>query len=149
MSEYYGDPGSTAKALTEDGFVRTGDLAQMERGGSFEYLTRMGDVLRLGGFLVSPAEIEAEVQAHPAVGGVQVVSAPFGGADRAIAFVVPEAGVEVDEGAVQAHCAGRLAKYKVPAKVVSLEAFPVTESANGIKIQRTKLREMALALVSS
>ena len=60
-----------------------------------------------------------------------------------------EAGVEVDEGAVQAHCAGRLAKYKVPAKVVSLEAFPVTESANGIKIQRTKLREMALALVSS
>ena len=74
---------------------------------------------------------------------------PFGGADRAIAFVVPVAGVEVDEGAVQAHCAGRLAKYKVPAKVVSLEAFPVTESANGIKIQRTKLREMALALVSS
>ncbi len=149
MSEYYGDPGSTAEALTEDGFVRTGDLAQMERGGGFEYLTRMGDVLRLGGFLVSPAEIEAEVQAHPAVVGVQVVSAAFGGADRAIAFVVPEAGVEVDEGAVQAHCAGRLAKYKVPAKVVSLEAFPVTESANGIKIQRTKLREMALALVSS
>ena len=78
MSEYYGDPGSTAEALTEDGFLRTGDLAQMERGGGFEYLTRMGDVLRLGGFLVSPAEIEAEVQAHPAVVGVQVVSAPSG-----------------------------------------------------------------------
>ena len=146
MTEYFGDPNSTTEALTEDGFVRTGDLAHMEPGGGFEYLTRMGDVLRLGGFLVSPAEIEAEVQAHPSVAGVQVVAAPIGGADRAVAFVLPEAGEAFDAGAVQSHCAARLAKYKVPARVVALDAFPVTESANGIKIQRTKLREMALAL---
>ena len=74
MTEYYDNPEATVDTLTDDGFVRTGDLAQMEPGGSFEYLTRMGDVLRLGGFLVSPAEIEAEVQAHPSINGVQVLS---------------------------------------------------------------------------
>lgn len=149
MMEYFGNPEATAEGLTEDGFVRTGDLAQMEPGGSFEYLTRMGDVLRLGGFLVSPAEIEAEVQAHPSVAGVQVVSAPLGGADRAIAFIIPESADAFDETAVQSYCASRLAKYKVPARVVPLEAFPVTESANGVKIQRTKLRQMAIDLTPS
>ena len=146
MLEYYGDPAATAEALTEDGFVRTGDLAQMEPSGGFEYLTRMGDVLRLSGFLVSPAEIEDEIQAHPAVAGVQVVSAPFEGSDRPIAFVLAEQGASVDEAAVQAHCAARLARYKVPAKVVALEKFPVTESANGVKIQRARLRQMAIDL---
>ena len=109
-SEYYGDPGSTAEALTEDGFVRTGDLAQMERGGSFEYLTRMGDVLRLGGFLVSPAEIEAEVQAHPAVGGV--VSAPFRGRRPAIALRVPGGWRGGRRRRGPSALRGRLAKYK-------------------------------------
>jgi fatty-acyl-CoA synthase len=149
MTEYFGNSEATAETLTEDGFVRTGDLAQMEPGGGFEYLTRMGDVLRLGGFLVSPAEIEAEVQAHPSVGGVQVVSAPIGGADRAVAFVVPVDASAFDPAAVQSHCAARLAKYKVPAHVVALDAFPVTESANGVKIQRTKLRQMAMETVAN
>lgn len=146
MLEYFGDPASTTEALTDDGFVRTGDLAHMEPGGGFEYLTRMGDVLRLGGFLVSPAEIEAEVQGHPSVAGVQVVAAPLGGADRPVAFVIPETGAAFDEGQIQSHCASRLAKYKVPAKIVPLDAFPVTESANGVKIQRTKLRQIAMDL---
>ena len=149
MLEYYGDPAATAEALTDDGFVRTGDLAQMEPSGGFEYLTRMGDVLRLGGFLVSPAEIEGEIQVHPTVAGVQVVSAPFEGSDRPIAFVLAEDGTSIDEAAVQAHCAARLARYKVPAKVVALDKFPVTESANGVKIQRARLRQMAIDLVTT
>ena len=105
------------------------DLAQMERGGSFEYLTRMGDVLRLGGFLVSPAEIEAEVQAHPAVVGVQVSA--LGGADRAIALWSLRLAWRSTKARSKRTARGGY-KYKVPAKVVSLEAFPVTESANGI-----------------
>ncbi|MEE2688996.1 MAG: AMP-binding protein [Pseudomonadota bacterium] len=148
MLEYLDDAVSTAETLTDDGFVRTGDLCQMEPGGGFEYLTRMGDVLRLGGFLVSPAEIEAEIQAYPTVAGVQVVSASMAGTDRPVAFVIAETGTTIEEGPVQAHCAARLAKYKVPAKVVPLDSFPVTESANGVKIQRAKLRQMAIDLVT-
>ena len=147
MIGYYDDRQATAEALCEDGFVKTGDLAAMEEDGGFEFLSRMGDVLRLGGFLVSPAEIEAEVQAHPAVEAAQVVEAPTAAGERAVAFVIPADGETVDEAAVRDHCAGRLANYKVPARVVALEEFPVTMSANGVKIQRTKLREMAKAVL--
>lgn len=147
MSGYLDDARATAEALTGDGFVRTGDLASMEAGGGFHYRTRMGDVLRLGGYLVSPAEIESHVQRHPAVHGVQVVSAPVDGADRAVAFVVTQPGAIVDAAELQAHCAARMARYKVPARVLTLSSFPVTESANGVKIQRARLREMALAAV--
>ena len=148
MIGYYGDKEATAEALCADGYVKTGDLAAMEADGGFEFLSRMGDVLRLGGFLVSPAEIEAEVQAHPAVEAAQVVEAPTAAGERAVAFVIPAPGETVDEAAVQVHCAGRLANYKVPARVVTLAEFPVTMSANGVKIQRTKLREMAQAVLS-
>ena len=143
MLEYYENPESTADAVTEDGFIRTGDLGRLEAEGGFEFLSRMGDVLRLGGFLVAPAEIEAEVQSHQTVESVQVVGAGSAAGNRAVAFVVPIEGSTVDETAIQAHCARQLAKFKVPARVISIDAFPVTESANGIKIQRGKLRTMA------
>jgi len=141
MMGYFQNPEATAKTFTEDGFIRTGDMAQITDDGGFHYLSRMGDVLRLGGFLVAPAEIEARVQDHPSVQDVQVVGANVGGRNRAVAFVL--AGDGFDEAAVIHHCAAGLAKYKVPARVIALDAFPVTQSANGIKIQKNKLREMA------
>jgi len=143
MLEYYENPEATAEAVTEDGFIRTGDLGQLEPDGGFEFLSRMGDVLRLGGFLVAPAEIEAEVQSHEMIDSVQVVGAGSVAGNRAVAFVVPAEGHAFDEAAIQAHCAQQLAKFKVPARVIPVDAFPVTESANGIKIQRGKLRMMA------
>jgi fatty-acyl-CoA synthase len=147
MLEYFEEPVATQAAITEDGFVRTGDLGALEPEGGFTFLSRMGDVLRLGGFLVSPAEIEAEIQAHPSVESVQVVAAGSAAGNRAVAFVVPKDGDVFKESTIQAHCADRLAKYKVPARVMPIDAFPVTESANGIKIQRGKLRTMAEELL--
>lgn len=143
MMAYFQNPEATAAATTEDGYIRTGDLAQLTDDGGFHYLSRMGDVLRLGGFLVAPAEIEARVLDHPAVQDVQVVGANLGGRNRAVAFVI--AGDGFDEVSVIDHCASGLAKYKVPARIIALDAFPVTQSANGIKIQKNKLREMAEA----
>lgn len=142
MMEYFLNPEATAKTFTDDGFIRTGDLAQLVEDGGFEYLSRMGDVLRLGGFLTAPAEIEARLLDHPSVHDVQVVGANVGGRNRAVAFVIP-AGPDYDEAAVIAHCEAGLAKYKVPARAIPLDAFPVTQSANGVKIQKAKLREMA------
>ncbi len=147
MLEYYGEPAATAAGVTEDGFIRTGDLGALESDGGFTFLSRMGDVLRLGGFLVSPAEIEAQVQAHPSVESVQVVAAGSAAGNRAVAFVITGGDGAFEEASVQAYCAERLAKYKVPARVVAIDAFPVTESANGIKIQRAKLRDMAEELL--
>lgn len=147
MVAYLDDPAATAAALTEDGYVRTGDLAEIEADGGFRFLSRMGDVLRLGGFLVAPAEIEAEIQTVPGIAAAQVVEVEVEGRPRAFAFVTCAPGVVVSEDAVLGHCAARLAKYKAPVGVVTLDAFPVTQSANGAKIQRTRLRAMAQAHV--
>ena len=143
MVGYFGDAEATRAGLTEDGFVRTGDLGRTAADGSFTFLTRMGDVLRLAGFLVSPAEIEAYLQLHPGVAASQVVALARPEGVRAVAFVVPRAGMAFDEAAVIEHCRKGLANYKVPLRVLAIDDFPRTPSANGFKIQRNKLRDLA------
>jgi fatty-acyl-CoA synthase len=61
-----------------------------------------------------------------------------------VAFVLPKNGGGVDEAALIAHCKNQIANYKVPHHVLPISAFPFTPSANGNKIQKAKLREMAL-----
>ncbi|SLN56146.1 AMP-binding protein [Oceanibacterium hippocampi] len=143
MLGYVDDPAATARALTDDGYVRTGDLGYTEADGGFVFLTRLGDSLRLGGFLVSPAEIEAHLERHPAVAGAQVVGVETGQGARAVAFVVPRAGAGFDDGMLREHCIAGLARYKVPMAFVALDSFPMTDSPNGRKVQRVKLREIA------
>jgi fatty-acyl-CoA synthase len=143
MSEYFGNAEATAAALTEDGFIRTGDLGFTQADGSFVFVSRMGDVLRLSGFLVSPSEIEAHLQAHPAVEGAQVVGVTVGTKPQPFAFVVPKPGASFDAEALRQHCARGLARYKVPVAIVPLDEFPTTKSANGVKIQRARLRDIA------
>jgi fatty-acyl-CoA synthase len=142
-AEYFQNPEATAAGWTADGFLRTGDLGFTEADGAFVFVSRMGDALRLGGFLVSPAEIEAYLQTHPSVDGAQVVGVTVGGKPHAFAFVVPRAGAAFDAAGLHAHCAKGLARYKVPVGVLPLQEFPTTKSANGLKIQRNLLRSMA------
>jgi fatty-acyl-CoA synthase len=141
--EYLGDPQSTRAAFSEDGYFRTGDLAVIEPDGSFTYLGRMGDTLRLGGFLVAPAEIEEMLQEHPSVEACQLVAVQYQDALRPIAFARPRSGSKIDEQALIAFAAERIAKYKVPVRIFPIDEFPTTPSANGTKIQKTRLRELA------
>lgn len=144
MREYFGNAEATVDTLTEDGFVRSGDLGHLTPGGGFVYLARMGDALRLGGFLVSPAEIEALLNEHPAVSGAQVVGIDTERGARPVAFVTMADGAGgFDEAALRAHCAARLAKFKVPDRIHALAEFPTTPSANGSKIRRAELRRIA------
>ena len=139
FDRYLGDAEATARARTGDGWFRSGDLAEPQPDGGFAFVTRRGDALRLGGFLVSPEEIETFLQAQPGVRGAQVVEA----AGKAVAFVLPGPGFDAETLLDAAR--GSLARFKVPARVVPLDAFPVTDGPNGVKIQRAKLREMARA----
>lgn len=143
MRGYFGNPEATAQAFTEDGYFRSGDLGFTRPDGSFVYLARMGDTLRLGGYLVSPAEIEAIVQQCAGVAECQVVGVPLKGELRPVACVIADAGAAPDEAAIIRHAAHRLARHKVPVRVLVIDAFPVTSSANGTKIQKAKLREIA------
>ncbi len=147
MTGYFGNPEATAEAFTKDGYLRSGDLGYTTAEGGFVFLSRMGDVLRLGGFLVAPAEIEARLGGHPSVEGCQVVGVSTPDGPRAVAFVTLRAGAEFDEEALRHHCLAGLARFKTPSRVFSLDEFPTTRSANGTKIQRARLRDMAQAAI--
>jgi len=145
--EYLEDPAAPERAIDADGMFRTGDLARLA-GTDFVYEARIGDAIRLGGFLVSPEEIEAVIQAQPGVAAVQVVAASRGVADPVpVAFVQPAAGAEVDEASLRARCLEQLARFKVPERIVVVESFPIIESPNGPKVQKLRLREMAQAIL--
>lgn len=149
MVGYYGNDAATAETITPDGYVRTGDLAELDGEGGFTFLSRMGDVLRLSGFLVNPLEIETHLQALPGIAACQTIAVPRADGVRAVAFVILEPGATLDEAAVIAHARKGLANYKVPLRVFAVPEFPVTPSPNGPKIQRARLREMALSLLSA
>ncbi len=143
MVAYDGNAEATAAAFTADGYFRTGDLGYLVEDGRFVYQNRIGDVLRLAGFLVSPVEIEGFLKEHPDVVDAQVVGVEIAGTPRAVAFAIPAAHAAFDEAALLAHCRQRMANYKVPARIFRVDAFPVTPSANGNKVQKNRLREMA------
>jgi fatty-acyl-CoA synthase len=146
---YFGDAEATREAFTEDGFFRTGDLGYTLADGRFVFLARMGDVLRLSGFLVSPVQIESVLVEHPAVTACQVVGVDGPAGARPYAFVTRAPGAPFDEAALIAFARERMARYKVPERVVCVDAFPTVQSANAIKVQKARLREMAQALAAA
>ncbi|MCP3446607.1 AMP-binding protein [Bradyrhizobium sp. CCGUVB14] len=144
---YFNNPDATRDAITADGFFRTGDIGRL-RDGAFIYETRAGDAMRLGGFLVAPGEIEDELKSCTGVADAQVVAVDLKGQARCVAFVIA-AGTSPHQEVLTARLRERLAGYKVPARIYVVDAFPVTDSANGIKIQRAKLRTMAMERIAA
>jgi fatty-acyl-CoA synthase len=167
MSAYFEDPQATAEAITADGYLRSGDLGYATTDGGFVYLARMGDVLRLGGFLVAPAEIEEHLNTHPLVTGAQVVGVNTERGVRPVGFVTlttqatdQTTDQATDQATEQArdqaqneivlreHCLAGLAKFKAPDRILVVDKFPTAKSANGTKIQKARLREMAVQAVA-
>jgi fatty-acyl-CoA synthase len=76
------------------------------------------------------------------------VAASGGKADAVpVAFVQPANGAVLDEGSLRSHCLEQLARFKVPERIVLVDAFPTVDSPNGPKVQRVRLREIAEALL--
>lgn len=144
FSGYWNDPQASAGAIGADGYFRTGDIGRLRADGTFVFEARRGDAIRLAGFLVSPLEIEDAVKRVAGVADVQVVGVEIAGQPRCVAFVIAQAGATLSDQEIIAAVGKRLAPFKVPARVWFVERFPTTESANGVKVQRGKLREMAL-----
>ncbi len=147
MQGYLNDAAATGAAFTEDGYLRTGDLAYVNGDGGFTHLSRIGDVLRIGGYLVNPAEIEEAVLGSSGASACQVVAVQAQGGARPVAFVTGDAGYLHDEARVVAACKAQLAVFKVPIRVFCVDAFPVTPSPNGEKVRKNELREMAQQLL--
>ncbi len=79
----------------------------------------------------------------PGVAGAPVVAVDRASGARPVAFVLTEPGHAIDEQTVIDHCRERLARYKVPVRVIPLDTFPITDGPNGVKIRLTELRDMA------
>ena len=142
MLGYHRDPGATAELMTGDGWLRSGDLGVIDDAGLVTYLSRLKDMLKVGGENVSPAEIEAHLSMHPAVKLVQVVGAPddrLGEVAAAFVELAPGYGATADE--LLAHCTGAIASFKVPRYVRFVEEWPMSAT----KIQKFRLRELISA----
>jgi len=152
MQGYLGNPEATAKVFTPDGFLRSGDLGYVNGDGGFTHVSRLGDVLRIGGFLVNPAEIEEAVLGQSGASACQVVAVNAAGSARPVAFVIPAPDRPVDENAIKAELQQQIARYKVPIRIFSMDSFPYTMGPNGMKVKRNELRDLAqswLALENS
>ena len=147
MTGYLRNESATAGAFTPDGWFKTGDLVQRTVDG-FIYLARLNDGLRLSGYLVDPSEIEQFLVRHEGVMAAQVVAVKKPGVgDVAVAFVRTVDG-GLAEADLLAYCKAGIANYKVPKRIVFVDQFPEKPGPNGVKILKTKLREMAAAELS-
>ncbi|KQS68887.1 class I adenylate-forming enzyme family protein [Modestobacter sp. Leaf380] len=137
---YLDDPVATAEAIDPEGWLHTGDLAEMSSAGHCRVVGRLKDVLKTGGENVSPVEVEEVLVAHPGVALAAVVGAPdprWG--ELVVGFVVPT-GADVDPAELDAWCRERLSPFKVPRRWHLVDELPTTASG---KVQRAQLRAAA------
>jgi long-chain acyl-CoA synthetase len=122
---YLDDPVQTARVLTEDGWLRTGDIAVTDDDGYLFLVDRAKDLIIVSGFNVYPAEVEEAIAQHPAVAEVGVAGVPHPHTGEAVkAWVVVRDGMTVDEDTLIAWCSERLARYKSPSKILFVDQLP-------------------------
>ncbi len=136
---YWRNTEATAGSRTEDGWLRTGDLARADAEGYLTIVDRLKDMIISGGENIYPAEVEAAIYQHSDVAECAVIGVPdayWGEVGRAV--VVPRPGVALTEADVLSHLDGRLARYKIPRSVLVVDELP--HNASG-KLLKTRVRE--------
>lgn len=132
---YLDDAEATARVLTDDGWLRTGDIGICDRDGLLYLVERAKDLVIVSGFNVYPAEVEEVLLEHPAVADVGVIGVPHPHTGEAVkAFVVLADGGNIDEDALIEHCREYLARYKCPGKILFVDELP--RSATGKLVRR-------------
>lgn len=145
MKGYYNKPQETAKAFSDDGWLRTGDLGVIDGEGRMRMLGRLKDVFRVGGENVAPAEVEETLFAHPAVQLAQVVGVPDARlGEVAAAFVVLRAGTQASSEELIDWCKSRCANFKVPRYLRLVQSFDDIGMTGSSKVQKNKLRDYAI-----
>lgn len=141
-SGYWRNPEATAKAIV-DGWFHTGDMAHRDEDGFYYIDGRYKDMIKSGGENIYAAEVEAVVREHPAVKDAALIGKPdktWG--EVGLMIVVLEGGWQVSEKELKEHCAGRIAKFKIPKEFMFADELPY--SAYG-KVEKIKLKEKYLS----
>jgi len=137
MRGYWRQPDATAEAMTEDGYLKTGDIAVMEEDGYFRIVDRKKDMILVSGFNVYPNEIEGEVAALPGVLESACIGVPNEATGEAVKLFVVKTDPALTADDVRDFLRPRLAAYKIPKQVEFIDELP--KSAVG-KILRRELR---------
>ncbi|MFN3641670.1 MAG: AMP-binding protein [Gemmobacter sp.] len=141
MKGYHNNPAATAATLTPDGWLRTGDLGDFDADGYLTLRDRLKELIKVKGFQVAPAEVEAALLTHPGVADAAVIGrADDEAGEVPVAFVVRAAGDATPVGHIADFLADRLATYKLPRTITVVDSIP--KSASG-KILRRLLRDAA------
>jgi len=136
---YWRMPEKTKAEFRDDGFFITGDLGKIDAQGYVHILGRGKDLVISGGFNVYPKEIESEIDAMPGVIESAVIGVPHADFGEGVtAVVVCNKGAKVDEASVLSALEGRLAKFKMPKRVIVVDELP--RNAMG-KVQKNILRD--------
>ena len=144
MKGYYNMPEDTARTISPEGWLHSGDLGVMDENGYLRVTGRIKDMIIRGGENVYPREVEEFLLGMPGILDVQVVAVPsrkYG--EEVGAFIIPRPGVEILPEDVRDYCRGKVSWFKIPKYITTVTGFPLTASG---KIQKFKLREMAAEL---
>jgi long-chain acyl-CoA synthetase len=142
MKGYWNKPEETAKVMTPDGFLRTGDIATIDGNGFVRIVDRKKDMINASGLKVYPNEVEEIVSMHPGVLEVGAVGVPDPASGEAVKLVVVKRDPLLTVGDLRAHCRKYLTAYKIPRIVEFRKELPKTNSG---KILRRALRDAPLA----
>jgi acyl-CoA synthetase (AMP-forming)/AMP-acid ligase II len=140
LKAYWGDDAATAAVLTEDGWLRTGDLARKGPLGLLVFEGRQKHVIKHGGYSVYALEVEQVIEEHPDVLEAAVVGVPDDRLGEVPGAVVRLAeGASLESAGLEAWATDRLADYKVPKRFLAVDELPRTGTD---KVQKSELVEL-------
>jgi fatty-acyl-CoA synthase len=142
MLGYWGDEEATARAVDEDGWMHTGDLATMDDDGYVNIVGRIKDMIIRGGENIYPREIEEFLLTIDGICDAYVIGVPserYG--EEVMGWVKLRDGVTLTADELREACRGRIATYKIPRYWKSVDAFPMTVTG---KVQKFRMRELAI-----
>jgi fatty-acyl-CoA synthase len=142
MLGYWNDPSATAKAIDDEGWMHTGDLAVMDDDGYVSIVGRIKDMIIRGGENIYPREVEEFLYGLPEVDLVEIVGVPserYG--EEVMAWVRLRDGATATAEDLIAACRGRIASYKIPRYWKFIDTFPMTVTG---KTQKYRMREIAI-----
>ena len=126
MTHYHKLPEVTAKAMTPDGYYRTGDVFRRDENGFFFFVGRADDMFVCGGENIYPGEVEKMLERHPGIHQAAVIPIPDDlKGYKPIAFVVRANGAELDEQAVKSYALANAPAYQHPRQVIFIEEMPL------------------------
>jgi len=140
MPGYWQRPDETALVFTDDGFLRTGDMAKIDDKGFIYIIDRTKDMINVSGFNVYPNEIESVIASHPGVVEAGVVGLPDAQSGETVKAVIVKKDPDLSEDDIIAFCREQMTPYKVPRQIEFRDELP--KSVVG-KILRRELRESA------